>query len=56
VQQKEPYFKYFGFILEKLVKSVWITLFQLTKRDLQAQSLIDYLQAPLQPYIDNLDG
>jgi hypothetical protein len=22
VQQKEPYFKYFGFILEKLVKSV----------------------------------
>jgi protein arginine N-methyltransferase 5 len=28
----------------------------LSKRDIQAQNLIDFLQAPLQPYIDNLDG
>jgi hypothetical protein len=27
-----------------------------TKRDIQAQGLLDYLQAPLQPYIDNLDA
>jgi protein arginine N-methyltransferase 5 len=31
-------------------------LIQLSKRDIQAQSLVDFLQAPLQPYIDNLDG
>jgi len=28
----------------------------MTKRDIAAQRLLDYLQAPLQPYIDNLDG
>lgn len=29
---------------------------QLSKWDIQAQTLLDYLQAPLQPYIDNLDA
>lgn len=28
----------------------------MSKYDTQAQNLIDYLQAPLQPYIDNLEG
>lgn len=28
----------------------------MSKRDINAQNLLDYLQSPLQPYIDNLEG